>query len=217
MPHSNPFELSLAIPSRLPIVLVALGLVGMAAWLLLGHHPMIRKLATAALAATTVVLLAGSVGLGAQTGSDHQRPDVARLPVPDGKTSVLTDFKGKPTVVNLWATWCPPCQREMPVLQQAQAEHPEFHFLFLNQGETAGTVRAFITALGLPLRNVMLDPNGEASAEFGHGALPTTPFFDAQGRLLGAHRGELSRATLAQGLEKLNPPSGPTGASTPAR
>lgn len=47
------------------------------------------------------------------------------LPTVEGGSASLLDFAGKPTVLNLWATWCPPCQREMPVLQQAQAEHPE--------------------------------------------------------------------------------------------
>ena len=214
MPQSLSFEPLLAMPWTLSILLAALGLGGLAVWLLLKPRPLIGKLAAAVLAATTVVLLAVSVDLSAQTMSDMRRPDVIRLPTLEGMTSALAEFKGKPTVVNLWATWCPPCRREMPVLQQAQTEHPEFHFLFLNQGETAGTVRAFMAALASPLRNVMLDPNREASAEFGHGALPTTLFFDAQGRRLGVHLGELSRAALAQGLEKLSPPSGPAGAST---
>jgi thiol-disulfide isomerase/thioredoxin len=42
-------------------------------------------------------------------------------------------------VINIWATWCPPCRREMPVLQQAQHDYPHVTFLFVNQGETRKT------------------------------------------------------------------------------
>src|SRR5690606_40886240 len=49
----------------------------------------------------------------------------------------LPTFIGQPTVVNLWATWCPPCRREMPVLRDAQQRYPDIAFIFANQGESA--------------------------------------------------------------------------------
>lgn len=108
-------------------------------------------------------------------------------------------------VVNLWATWCAPCRREMPVLQQAQAARPEVHFVFLNQGESAERVLAFLGSQQLPLRNVLLDAHGQAGAQLGHRALPTTLFYDASGRLVDTRVGELSHATLAQRLEAMDP------------
>ncbi|MDE2275235.1 MAG: TlpA family protein disulfide reductase, partial [Burkholderiales bacterium] len=63
----------------------------------------------------------------------------------DGSATQLSSFTGRPTVVNLWATWCPPCRREMPLLQQAQAAQPEVNFVFVNQGETRDQVARFLT------------------------------------------------------------------------
>lgn len=138
------------------------------------------------------------------------RDDAPRLPsitLSDlsSRQVALESFAGRPMVVNLWATWCPPCRREMPVLQKAQAARPDVHFVFLNQGESADKVLAFLRAQQLPLRNVLLDANGRAGAQLGHRALPTTLFYDANGRLVDTRVGELSHATLAQRLQAVAP------------
>jgi thiol-disulfide isomerase/thioredoxin len=129
-----------------------------------------------------------------------------RLAALDGRSVALADFAGKPTVVNLWATWCPPCRREMPLLQQAQAARPDIQFVFVNQGETPEQVARFLAAQRLPLRNVLLDGGLAAGAALGQRALPTTLFFDATGRLVSTRIGALSEATLAQRLEALRGP-----------
>jgi thiol-disulfide isomerase/thioredoxin len=123
----------------------------------------------------------------------------------DGRPVTLADFAGKPTVVNLWATWCPPCRREMPALQQAQAANPDVNFVFVNQGEEAGVIAAFLGQEGLALRNVLVDPQSSTGAALGQSGLPTTLFFDASGRLAGIRVGELSQATLDQRLAELRP------------
>jgi thiol-disulfide isomerase/thioredoxin len=120
-----------------------------------------------------------------------------------GEQVPLERFKGKPVVLNLWATWCPPCVREMPILERAQDEHQDVHFVFVNQGEQAPAVRAFLARRGIALQNVLLDPGGQVGVGQGHRALPTTLFFDREGRLVDTRSGELSRATLAQRLESL--------------
>jgi thiol-disulfide isomerase/thioredoxin len=112
-------------------------------------------------------------------------------------------------LVNLWATWCPPCQRELPLLQRAQREHPELEFVFLNEGEAGPLVAAFLTSRGFALRNVLLDIKGQAGAEYGGGALPTTLMFDAQGSLVRTHVGELSAGTLADSIGLLRKRDGP--------
>ena len=152
-----------------------------------------------ALGTVALVWTLGTIALSATEGGEERLPAL-RLLSSDGRTVTLTDFQGKPTVVNLWATWCPPCRREMPVLQQAQADRPDVNFVFLNQGESASQVQAFLTAHKLPLGNVLFDSHGEAGAQLGHRALPTTLFFDAHGRMIDTRIGELSRATLNQRL-----------------
>jgi len=121
----------------------------------------------------------------------------------DGRSVSLAGFAGKPTVVNLWASWCPPCRREMPALQQAQAANPDVNVVFVNQGEEPGVIAAFLDRHGLALSNVLVDPQSSAGAALGHSALPTTLFFDAHGRLAGTRIGELSQATLTQRLASL--------------
>ena len=113
----------------------------------------------------------------------------------------LDAFIGKPTVVNLWATWCGPCVREMPVLHQAQLDHPAVNFVFVNQGEQPERVGAWLKHRSLPLRNVLIDGKGEAGSAFDQRALPTSLFFDARGQWVATRIGELSRATLTEKLQ----------------
>ncbi|MDL0433738.1 TlpA disulfide reductase family protein [Marinobacter sp. TBZ242] len=124
----------------------------------------------------------------------------------EGNPTVLDEFakrEGTPMVINLWATWCPPCRREMPVLEAAQQEEDDIAFVFVNQGEDKQLIEQFLIAESLELENVMLDPSTALGEETGSMAMPTTFFYDAQGQLVDTHLGELSSATLKRGLEKL--------------
>lgn len=123
----------------------------------------------------------------------------------DGHTLTLAAFKGKPVVVNLWATWCPPCRREMPLLRDAQAQRPDIVFAFIDQGEDADTVRHYLADQGLALRNVALDPARAVAQVAGSQALPTTLFFHADGQLADQQIGGLNAATLAEHLNRLAP------------
>lgn len=134
----------------------------------------------------------------------------SRLPVQalvdlNGRPVQLADYRGRPMVINLWATWCPPCRREMPVLAEAQQREPGVTFLFVNQGEGARTVRDYLTSQGLWLDNVLLDSGSRLGAQVGSGMLPTTLFYDAEGQQRGSHLGELSRASLAHALQRIAP------------
>lgn len=120
-----------------------------------------------------------------------------------GQNIELKGFAGKPLVINLWASWCPPCRREMPVLGAAQQQHPEVNFVFANQGESPETVGKYLAGEAFRLDNVLLDSGRQLTSILGSGALPTTLFFDAQGVLVERRMGELSAATLAQRLESL--------------
>lgn len=176
------------------------------AGVVLARRRALRKPLLAALGTAAGVWLAATVVLSAGDPKDVRMPQLV-LPATNGTTVRLASFEGRPTVVNLWATWCPPCQREMPVLQKAQAARPDVHFVFLNQGESPQQVAAYLARSGLQLRNVLLDAKGEAGTALGHRALPTTLFFDATGRLHDTRVGELSEATLAEQLANLPSPS----------
>ncbi|WP_010486473.1 TlpA disulfide reductase family protein [Pseudomonas sp. S9] len=178
-----------------PGILLAL-LLGL--YWLVRQPPMRRPLAMALVAG----LLAWGSGSAVMRALEQgtRLPDVA-LTTQDGKAVELSDYVGKPLVVNLWATWCPPCRREMPVLAAAQERHAEVTFLFVNQGETEDEIKRFLNAGQLNMDNVLLDSHARLGPMLGSRALPTTVFYDAQGRQLGSHLGELSEASLLQVLD----------------
>lgn len=176
-----------------------------AAWLFaLGRQfkrPVLRKPLLAAVFAATLIWGGGILALSLP--NDEQKLPTLALTSLQGATVDLSQFEGKPTVVNLWATWCPPCVREMPVLHEAQAANPAVNFVFINQGESAQRVGGWLAGRNLPLRNVLLDTKGQAPGALNQRGLPTTLFFDAEGRLVSTRTGELSAATLAEKLKSI--------------
>lgn len=157
---------------------------------------------TAGLAAWAV--LGGTLALIQQSTLKLPATELTTL---DRTTTSLPALSGKPMVVNLWATWCPPCRREMPVLARAQANRGDVTFAFVNQGEPEQAVRDYLRDEDMQLRNVLLDLFSAVSQEAGSRGLPTTLFFDADGRLVDTHMGELSEASLAQKLQRFGPVS----------
>ena len=145
-------------------------------------------------AGTLVWVLANGV-LSLLLRSAPPLPDLPLLTLDEQPVS-LSAYEGRPVVLNLWASWCPPCRREMPVFEQAQHEFPEVAFVLVNQGETAQQARAFLESEGLQLTDVLLDLPSSAMQTLGSRGLPTTLFFDAQGRRVDTHLGEITMPSL---------------------
>lgn len=116
-----------------------------------------------------------------------------------------TDAQREFTLVNLWATWCPPCHREMPVLAAAQHEFPQGQFILLNQGESAEVVSEYLLENNLQFEQVWLDAQSQFSQFSGNRGLPLTLIYDKQGKLIDGHVGQLSRATLMEKLSGFEP------------
>lgn len=133
-------------------------------------------------------------------------PDLA-FNDPKQQPQSLSQFVGKATVINLWASWCPPCHREMPVLYQAQQDYPDVQFVMLNQSETPEAIESYLHRYQLNFNNVLFDPHGEMPQHMNMYGLPSTLFFNAQGQLVELHLGELSQAMLKQYLQKITHPS----------
>lgn len=161
------------------------------------------------------VLMAGSGGLltwgmavaiVVMTASEVERlPDASALNLA-GEPVNLADLgpgQGRAMVINVWATWCPPCRREMPVFETAQQQHGDVTFVLLNQGEDNATVHSFLQAQGLELDHVLLDRENRFSPLAGVQVLPTTLFYDTTGQLKRQHVGELSGATLSRHIDSL--------------
>jgi peroxiredoxin len=102
----------------------------------------------------------------------------------DGERLRLSNLKGKVVVVNLWATWCPPCRAEMPALQDLYDKHRDEGLLVVavnaTDQDSAAAARRFVAERGLTFP-VALDPQGEASRQYALQALPSTFVVDREG------------------------------------
>ena len=148
-----------------------------------------------------------AASLATGLGQKQTMPAVALIAFEGGQPVDLVQAAGgRPVVVNLWASWCGPCRQEMPLLAAAQQRETGVGFLFVNQGESASAVRAYLTDQDLPLREVLLDPASALGPAVGSRGLPTTLFYDAQGRQVDAHFGVLNAAALESRLRALRDP-----------
>jgi thiol-disulfide isomerase/thioredoxin len=114
-----------------------------------------------------------SVEMG-KPAPDFQLPDL------DGEKINLSDFKGKPVLLNFWASWCHPCEKEMPYLQQVYEEWPELVVLTVNLGDSPSTVNRFMQSHQLSLP-VLLDTKQSLAQKYNVVSIPTTFFIDKDG------------------------------------
>jgi thiol-disulfide isomerase/thioredoxin len=106
----------------------------------------------------------------------------------DGRMRLLSDFQGKVVLLNVWATWCVSCRKEMPTLDRLQAKlgGPGFEVvaLSIDRGGIA-KVKEFYTEIGISNLAIYVDTSGRAASEFGIYGLPGTLLLDREGREIG--------------------------------
>lgn len=135
--------------------------------------------------------------------SQTQFPQLSLQPLQGPPVNMAEQFYGQPTVINLWASWCPPCVREMPLLEDAAEAWPDVQIVAINQGESREEVMLFLREQQLSLPLVLLDQQSELGNLMGSHALPTTLFFHSDGSLSYTHIGEFSAATLQNAIRRL--------------
>jgi thiol-disulfide isomerase/thioredoxin len=141
----------------------------------------------------------------ATIGLDSENPQSSgfNLVDLDGESVTLSELKGTPVLVNFWATWCPPCLAEMPLIQTYADKHAgDLIVLAINAGEDEAIVRDFVERQELNL-TFLLDPDNNASSNFRVYGFPTTLFFDSNGYLQATHIGELNEALIELYLQKV--------------
>jgi peroxiredoxin len=200
-PHTN---------RNMVLVVGGMFLIGLAVALLLFGEPLLSNLDRdqEAIDLPRIPSLSDSDDLRNAYGSPLVVGDDAydfALPDLDGKVVSLSDFSGRPAIVNYWATWCAPCRIEMPELQQAYETYQDQGLVVLavNQGEQEQQVRAFFEELDLTI-TPLLDSDTEVGEAYGAIGLPATYFIDETGKVTAVHRGILTggqiEAYLAQTL-----------------
>ena len=155
-----------------------------------------------------VIVSAGSFSAGSawiHVQQQHQVLADIRLETVFGYTVALPELaQGKPVVINLWASWCPPCHLEMPLLLKAEHQNPAVRFMLVNLQENRDTVQQYLRQHQLTFAHVLLDPLGDVASRYGAQGVPATLFFSAEGKLVDAHFGALSHAVLQRGIDKAN-------------
>ena len=138
-----------------------------------------------------------------------ERPLAPDFTVTDknGNEVSLSDFAGKPVVLNLWASWCGPCKSEMPHFQEAYDQYGEdVHFLMVNMAEALGDSRAnaeaFLTDSGYTFP-VYYDTLAECAYGYGVTGIPMTFLIDAQGCIVSYQTGMISKADLEQRIQTI--------------
>jgi cytochrome c biogenesis protein CcmG, thiol:disulfide interchange protein DsbE len=143
-----------------------------------------------------VLLVATACG-----GSDGHTslPDVAVRSLDDGEAALDVGALRGPAVVNLWATWCVPCRKELPAFQQVSKAQPDVRFIGVDIAEEAAAARDYLAGLGVTF-DQYLDDRGELTDALGTAVLPVTLVVDRDGRIATEHVGPMTVADLQRAI-----------------
>jgi cytochrome c biogenesis protein CcmG/thiol:disulfide interchange protein DsbE len=127
-------------------------------------------------------------------------PDFALSPLDGSAPVTLANLRGKPVVLNFWATWCVPCFEEHPVLVgTARRLGDRVRFVGVIYQDSADTVKSFLARQGSSYPTLM-DPGGRTAIAYGVFGVPETYFIDPSGKIAAKQVGPLDEGTLAQKL-----------------
>jgi thiol-disulfide isomerase/thioredoxin len=171
-------------------------------------HAMERRLL--GLAAVCCLLLAACTAgnaAPAPTGSLlPSTPDALPQMDPTAFSAMLAEQHGTPVVVNIWASWCPPCRAEAPELAAAAERfRGDVQFIGVNAQDSRGGAADYIAQYGLPYPSVF-DPSNAIAISYGLYSPPSTLFFDADGTLVDTVPGQLSPEDLQRELRAITAP-----------
>lgn len=163
-------------------------------------------------AAVIVGAVAGAIVLATGGGDDRGRESVASAggTVPDdaietldGGSFSLADFRGRPAVVNFFASWCVPCLAEMPGFERVHQDlGDQVTFVGLNLQDTTEAGASVVERTGVTY-TIGRDPNGTLFQTLGAFAMPTTVFVDAEGRIVDMQPGEISATELEDRIREV--------------
>jgi thiol-disulfide isomerase/thioredoxin len=166
-------------------------------------------LVAALLAAVALAAGCGAAGLGendertlVSPGDRTPAPAVSLAALDGGPRVTLASHRGRPVVMNMWASWCEPCQRETPALIAFSKEHPGLDVIGVATNDAPSDSRRFARQKGIPYA-IGVDQAGSVAARYGATGLPTTVVIDAEGRVADTFYGEISPSQLEGYAEQL--------------
>lgn len=131
-----------------------------------------------------------------------QAPPLFTLESLDGGFVSLEEYRGRPIMVNFWASWCEPCTVEMPDFEEASNTHDGLVIIGVNLQETRGDAQRFANQVGVTYP-LVLDPNGRAKQSYDVFTQPVTIFIDSEFNVVSRKNGLLTRPELESRLEEI--------------
>ncbi|HEV2027729.1 MAG TPA: redoxin domain-containing protein [Candidatus Dormibacteraeota bacterium] len=134
-------------------------------------------------------------GLAAPSSAGQGPAPSFNLETLDGKRVSLADYRGKPVLINFWATYCAPCRHEMPLIERTAAQHPGLVVLLIDERDSRQSASVFVNQLQIT-STVLFDGDGKVGDSYGISGLPTTFFIRPNGEIEGRYIGETNAGIL---------------------
>jgi thiol-disulfide isomerase/thioredoxin len=128
--------------------------------------------------------------------SEARWPSVSVIDSSGAEINTDDLLTGNTLVVSLWSTWCVPCRRELPQLQEFAAKHNDVSVVAVNLGDKLDSVAAYAKEIGLTMP-VVIDTEGRISSALGVTSVPSTLVIDSSGKVIATHVGEITADELA--------------------
>lgn len=170
-------------------------------------RPAAVRLALVAVSAATLVAVLVAFRSGEDVGGEGGRRPAPTFSLPDTRDPAarveLAAFRGRPVVVNFWASWCVPCRNEMPAFEAAhQRFRDRVAFVGVNHQDGRTPALDLLRQTGVTYASGS-DPDGKVAAAYRLIGMPSTVLVSADGHVVATHTGELSRSQLDGMIEKL--------------
>ena len=172
----------------------------------IGRYKLVTGSAAVFIVAFVAIILSTGGGSSATgTRTDPVAPNFTVATLGDAAKKIsLSDYKDKPVIVNFWASWCPPCQKETPLLAQwYKQQHGTVNLIGLDENDTTANAQKFARAKGVTY-TLGFDPLTQVAGPYGVQDLPQTFFLNAQHRIVDRIYGAVTTADLEKGLRLMD-------------